>query len=672
MQHRDLIQLQQSDWHRTRDFFYAMYNRDMNSVVKQIKEKLTIEEVISSYIKLEKSGTNLKGKCPFHNEKTPSFFVSPDRGSYYCFGCSAKGDIFSFVEQFEGIDFKGALKLLADRAGVAYTPYSKQNFAGGSGYGAGNDNSYTDEKSEKDQLYAVMESATKFFQAEYKKNKEAQSYVAGRGITEQTALDFEIGYAPNEWHSLHTHLVKNGFSDAVMEKAGLIKSPDVGEVVKTTKRYYDRFRDRIMFPISDSTGRVIAFSGRILHDDGKSAKYLNSPQTPLYDKSTVLYGIHKAKTEIRLKNYSILVEGQMDLVLSHQAGIRNTVAVSGTALAEDPLYTHHLALVKRLSSNVILAFDSDGAGRKAALRSSRIAISMGMDVKIADLPDGKDPADLVRDDKSLWINALKEAKPVIIFIVDAVLKESTNERTLPKLIVEKVIPFVAELRSNTEQAHAISYINGKTGLSEVALWEDLKKAIADAKEKARLSAGANALVSSNNGIAQASVLQNAQGMSGAYGAQSSQNSQGVQKNNSYSRVDSVARKLFGLIQLLEKQTQAGGENKVDNSAVIKKISDDMQRIMGVESFEKVKESLIPHMQELLFEAEVTYGESGFALELPELMHTLEIDTVKNEISSAMAQLTKAEASKDQKTSAEIMKRCHELSIRLRELSVKGV
>src|SRR3989344_9249259 len=241
----------------------GLRNNYMNSPVAKIKERLSIEEVVSSYIKLDRAGINLKAKCPFHNEKTPSFFVSPDRGSYYCFGCGAGGDIFSFVEEFEGLDFKGALKLLADKAGIPLEHFNPK------------------EESDKEKLYRVMEEAAKYFENNLLHNKEAQNYLKTRGLNEKSIKDFRIGFANLDWRLLYNYLVKKGFTDKEIEEAGLTKASDKG--------FYDRFRGRVMFPIMDSGGRVIAFSGRIFIDDGKSAKYLNSPETPVFNKSAVLY-----------------------------------------------------------------------------------------------------------------------------------------------------------------------------------------------------------------------------------------------------------------------------------------------------------------------------------------------------------------------------------------------
>src|SRR3989344_4408177 len=360
----------------------------MSSPVQKIKEKLSIEDVVSSYIKLDKAGVNLKAKCPFHNEKTPSFFVSPDRCTYYCFGCGASGDIFSFVENFEGLDFKGALKMLA-----------------------------------------VREAATLRFIDNLSHQREAMEYLKSRGLAEQSVKEFRIGFAKEEWRDLYDYLKKKGFSDSEIEKAGLTKKSEKGS---SSGGFYDRFRNRIIFPISDSGGRVIAFSGRIFKDDGKSAKYLNSPETLIFKKSSVLYGLDKAKESIRKNNFSILVEGQMDLVLSHQAMFRNTVATSGTALSDTEVskenVVSNLGLIRRLSDNLVLAFDSDKAGMTATARAGKIALSLGMDVKVANLPEGSDPADLIsRDGAPSWKEAIKNSKHLIEFLLNGALKDAGGD-----------------------------------------------------------------------------------------------------------------------------------------------------------------------------------------------------------------------------------------------------
>jgi DNA primase len=453
----------------------------MNSSVEKIKERLSIEEVVSSYLKIEKSGANLKAKCPFHNEKTPSFFISPSRGSYYCFGCGASGDIFTFVEEFEGLDFRGALKLLAGRAGVVLESYNPK-----------------DQKiqSEKERLYEVMEEATVFYESNLKNNSEVQSYLKNRGLNEESVKSFRIGYAILDWRKLFDYLKSKNFTDVEIEKAGLIKyplptSPEGGggkpSPLGRVGRGYDRFRGRIMFPINDSSGRVIAFSGRILVDDGKSAKYLNSPETPIFSKNTVLYGIDKAKEAIRKNDFSILVEGQMDLILSHQAGFKNTVASSGTAMTDSVLskenIINNLGLVTRLSKNIVLAYDADRAGENATNRFAKIALSLGMDVKVADIKEGLDPADLIsKVGVDAWREAIRNSKHFIEFILRRILKDAGGDRRKAgREIKEKILPFINSLESSIEKSHFINLISSQTGIAESALVEDLKKVEAELK-----------------------------------------------------------------------------------------------------------------------------------------------------------------------------------------------
>ena len=587
------------------------------TAVEQIKDRLPIEEVVGSYVKIEKAGRSYKARCPFHNEKTPSFFVSPDRGGYYCFGCGAKGDIFSFVEQFEGLDFRGALKVLADRAGVELEQNQKAD-------------------GERDQLFKIMEEAARFFELEFEKSPIAREYVKNRGIGEETRKLFRIGWAPDGWHNLHHHLNSRKWSDRLLEKAGLIKSKSEES---TPGNFYDRFRGRIMFPITDSSGRVIAFSGRILADDGKSAKYLNSPDTPLYDKSSVLYGLDKAKGQVRRMNYSIIVEGQMDLVLSHQAGVANTVAASGTALADEVInesgIISNLGLVRRLSPNIIIAFDSDTAGRKAAMRAAGIALSMGMDVKIADLPNGKDPADLVRENPDAWKNVLRQAKAVIEFELGNVLRDEIDPRKLPRILRERVFPFLARIDSSMDKAHYVKMISERAAIAEDAVWQDLKKVSVDRTEKVATVQG-NTVASSS-------------------GQLSSQ-------TEDLKRIDLVERRMFGLLYLMEASNieSASSQREKIRSVAGKSYEDRWARAGGV-------------IGDLAFEAEAVFGSDSSTWErhLNELVLNFEKDIVSNELISVMTELRGAERAGQSEKVAELAKRCQELSIKKAEIGKKN-
>lgn len=580
----------------------------MSTPVEKIKERLSIDEVVGSYIKLDKAGKNFKGKCPFHNEKTPSFFVSPDRGSYYCFGCNAKGDIFSFVEQFEGLDFMGSLKLLAERAGIPLT-FEK-----------------TETKSEKERLFAIMEDAAKFFEGGMAANDQARKYVEARGLIENTVARFRIGFVPNDWRLLYNFLRAKSYSDAEIEKAGLAKRAE-----DPSKGFYDRFRGRIIFPITDSSGRVIAFTGRILEDDGKSAKYLNSPDTPLFNKSTVLFGIDKAKSEIRARGFSILVEGQMDLIMSHQAGVGNAVAVSGTALTEEMFskenIVNNLGIVRRLSSNIILAFDSDAAGRKAAIRSAEIALRLGMEVKIADIPHGKDPADLILKDPEAWKQCLRDAKQIVVFQLDHILVEKPDPRQMTKAIRENVLPFVAPVTSAMEKAHFIKIIHERTGIDESAIREDLKAVEREITLGTRPSL----------------APQTAQ-------EASKQPTPGIPQ---LSRIDRIVRKLMGLAALTARENKA----KADE------LHELIKKVVGNDEYSALEKQLESFTEELALEAEVTYGGNVPEQELSELLMNLEEDVVTKNLTSAMGERLKAEQEGNQGLAEELAKKCHTLSVR---------
>ncbi len=575
----------------------------VNSPVTKIKERLSIEEIVSSYIKLEKSGANFKARCPFHNEKTPSFFVSADRGSYYCFGCSAKGDIFTFVEEFEGLDFKGALKMLADKAGVPLENFNSK------------------EESEKEKLYRVMEDATLFFENNIKKNVDVLSYLKNRGLNDESIKNFRIGFIPEDWRLLYNHLISKRWKEAEIEKAGLIK--------KTEKGYYDRFRNRIMFPISDSSGRVIAFSGRLFKDDGKSAKYLNSPDTPIFSKSYVLFGLDKAKDSIRKNNFSILVEGQMDLVLSHQAGFKNTVATSGTALADATVsrenVVSNLGLVRRLSENIVLAFDGDKAGFNASLRAGRIALSLGMDVKVANMPSGVDPADLIsKNGVDSWREAIRNSKHLIEFLLDKVLLDSKGDnRKAGREIKEKILPFVNAIESSIEQMHFIKKISDVSFISESALKEDLKKVEQELKlEKIEIKE--------------------------------------IKKTESQIfRKDYIERRLLGII--LWQKSLARQLIDVD------KILENLSTILNIESkviLEKIENS----KEDLIFEAEVFYGgDVDLINDVGELLINLEEEYLKEELSKKMQEMHISKEKKENQREIEILKEINEINKKIQNI-----
>lgn len=419
----------------------------MTSPVEEIKAKLGIVDVLGGYLKLEKAGINYKARCPFHNEKTPSFFVSPARQSFYCFGCGEKGDIFSFVEKFEGIDFKSALTILAERAGVKLEKFRPEKAEAKA------------EKKEKELIYEIMEEATQIFEKNLTKNKEAQSYLRRRGLDPKTSKDWRLGWAEDEWRGLASQLER--YDKKILQTAGLLKEKD--------GKFYDTFRGRIIFPISDSSGKVIAFSGRSFPDKEGAPKYLNSPETPIFHKSEVLYGWHLAKNAMRKLDYAVLVEGQMDLLLCHQIGIHNAVASSGTALTES-----HLRKIKMLTNRVIVAYDSDSAGESATERASALALSLEMEIKIASLPAGEDPASLALKDPSPLKESLRKAVHLVDFTLNRI---SRNKRgtALLKEVEKKVLPYFKYIKSEIERSHFVRKIASSINVTEEAVLKELTR-----------------------------------------------------------------------------------------------------------------------------------------------------------------------------------------------------
>jgi DNA primase len=562
--------------------------------VEQIKDRLNIVDVVSMYVKLDSAGKNLKGKSPFTNEKTPSFFVSPEKGLYHCFSTGKGGDIFTFVQEMEGLDFKGALKVLADRAGVKLGNFNKEV------------------SNELDKLYDVTEESTRIFEENFKNSKEALDYLKSRGVEDYVIKDFRLGYSPLGWRNLYD-VLKVKFTDKEIVLAGLGK--------KTDKGIYDTFRDRIMFPITDTAGRPIGFSGRILHDvvqpsGGKSAKYVNSPDTPLFNKSDVLFGLDKAKNFIRKYNFTILVEGQFDVVMMHQAGFRNTVGVSGTALADSlsgANGVNNLGLVKRLSNNIVLAFDSDVAGIRATKRSAAIALTLGMDVKAISIPGVKDPADFILESgKTGFESLLHEAKHIIEFSVLKIKENAKDERDIGNKIRTEVLPDVAKLQSEIEKSYFIKRISELIDISQDILWKDLEKIDINSPEQQHIP-------------------------------------DQIQPDNN--RADNIERRLMGIYYSKSED---------------QKIKDSLSKIIGEEKFEELVKKFSDLKQELIFETETNeLEEEGSSLD--EMMKNLEEDYLSVELEDIKLKLKKAEVSSNDEEANKLTLLYQDLAKRLGEI-----
>jgi len=390
----------------------------------------------------------MRARCPFHAEKTPSFHVSAERGTYHCFGCGVGGDIFSFVEAVEGLDFKGALKVLAEKAGVELV-YQR----GGK-----------EQKDERDRLFELMEAATLFYVSRL--DDASRAYLKERGAEEATINAFRIGLAGNDWSAASEFLKSKKFSDKEIIDAGLAKKNERGSLV-------DKFRNRIMFPIADSAGRIVAFSGRSFgeHASPEAPKYLNSPETPLFHKSRILYGFDRAKTAMRKAACAVLVEGQMDLIMSHQAGWGNTLAVSGTAFT-----TEHAALIKRMTDNLVLALDADAAGIKAAGRAARAALQMGLNVKVARIPNGSDPADLIlKEGPEAWKKAIRESKDIITFLLDVLEDHAPQQDKFRRSVESIVLPFLSDVTSPIAREQYVAEIARRLKVSAEAVMQALQR-----------------------------------------------------------------------------------------------------------------------------------------------------------------------------------------------------
>ncbi len=421
----------------------------MNSEIEQIKSRLNIVDVVGEYIKLEKAGINYRALCPFHNEKTPSFFVSPSRQMWHCFGgCNEGGDIFKFVMKIEGIEFIDALKLLAKKAGVQLKTSSKK---------------YEEIKTQREKLLDICKKATIFFSTQLNKSKtglEAKDYLMKRGLKEETIKEWKIGYAPSTWDSLCNYLIGLGYERKDIIDAGL-----------ASEKFFDRFRSRIIFPICDFNGQPVGFTGRVFNSDDE-AKYLNTPNTLLYDKSQALYGLDKAKVEIRKNDSCVLVEGNVDCIMSHQSGIKNCLAVSGTALTPA-----HLGIIKRFSNNLILSFDMDLAGNNATKKGIDMALKNGFNVKVISMNSEKDPADIILSSgEDEWKKIIKEAKPINQFYFDLSFKnrdvKSVEDQ---KKIVSELLPIFKKIDNTIEQTYWIQKLAEKLSIREDDIRQEMKK-----------------------------------------------------------------------------------------------------------------------------------------------------------------------------------------------------
>ena len=451
-----------------------------------IRDRLDIVDFVQEYLPLKQAGSHFKTRCPFHQEKTPSFIVSRERQSWHCFGCNKGGDVFSFVQEMEGQQFIEALRLLAERAGVKLEHSARAEL----------------QTSQKNRVLDILSFAARWYHQGFLKSPRsaaARAYIEQRGVPAELAEKFMIGFVPDEWDLLTRALLKRGCGIEDCIASGLTIAGKQGSG-------YDRFRGRVMFPICNVHGNVVGFTGRLLEEkEDAGGKYVNTPETVAYSKGAVLYGLHLGKQAIRERKYSIVVEGQMDLIACHKAGTDNVVASSGTAFTQE-----QLRLLKRYANELRLAFDMDTAGVSAAIRSVELAYAMGFDVKVITVPEnaGKDPDDCVQKDPEAWRRAVGDAQPFMLFLVDRAVAQarggSAGQSGGIRDLVAALAPalgIIAVMPSAIERGYWTHVIAERTGIRE----DDARAEVARVQARRTPPAGGLARTTSHTSVPSAAA-----------------------------------------------------------------------------------------------------------------------------------------------------------------------
>ncbi len=419
--------------------------------VEEIKTRVNIVDLLGEYLTLKRAGRNMSALCPFHNEKSPSFMISAERGSWHCFGCGKGGDIFTFLEEIEGIDFSQALEKLAARAGI------KLIKTGGS-----------QQKTDlKNRLFEINEKAAQFYNyllTKHKLGSQARVYLKGRGVLASSAAKYQLGYAPDSFETLYKFLTKKGFSASEIASSGLVVASQKGE-------YFDRFRGRIMFPLYDMVGRIVGFSGRILMEGQKEAKYLNTPNTPIFVKGVVLFGLPQAKAAIKSKDQVVLVEGEFDVISSHQAGVLNVLASKGTALTQE-----QIGLIKRLTENAVICFDADLAGDAAARRGVEMAERAGLNIRVINVVGFKDPDEMAKNDPKKWTLTVEASIGVYDWFLGwATRMYDATDSVGKKKIGAELLPIFGRINDEIVKAHYLSKLARALDVSEEVIFKALEK-----------------------------------------------------------------------------------------------------------------------------------------------------------------------------------------------------
>lgn len=525
----------------------------MSREVEEIKQRLDIVETVQQYVPLKRAGANHKGNCPFHQEKSPSFMVSQGKQIWHCFGCHEGGDIFSFVQKIEGLNFYETLKLLGERAGVKIEKRVSPQ-----------------EVQKKDALREVLETTRTFYHkilTSHPQAAEARAYTSSRGLLPETLSAFNIGFAPDAWDVLQKFLSSRGFSNEDMVAAGVM-------VYNQERRsYYDRFRGRLMIPLCDVNGRVIGFTARAIAKEFEGGKYINTPQTELYDKSRVVFALDQAKQAIKAAGHVVVVEGNMDAISSHQAGVKQVVAVSGTAFTEA-----QIALLKRFTNTLIFSFDADAAGFMAARRGMELALRAGMSVKALTLPYGKDPDECIQKDPALWEQAIASARPVM----DVILSRSlvTYDPRLPdgkKQIAQDVLSMLKHFTNPVEVEHYVRLLGDELQTSHEALYQVLRQQpVQAARPRSQPQPGAKAMSEPQKPSAAPSPEQSASQDILALYAMHPGFLDGYALEDSLILPGSEERALYKEMKSFYDMAISAGENPLFTEAFSKRLAHDLQ------------------------------------------------------------------------------------------------
>jgi len=435
--------------------------------IDQVRQKTDIVELISSYIPLKKAGRNFKALCPFHSEKTPSFVVSPERQIFKCFGCGVGGDVFKFLIEYENMEFAEALRFLAEKAGIklkSYKPSKKYQ--------------------QKKKIYSINHLASEYYHyllTKHQLGKKALNYLKKRGISKKSIDQFKLGYAPQGWRNLTQFLTqKKDYKKQEVESAGLILksqssrfkvSRKAGSRSAGQSSYYDRFRGRIIFPLFDHRSNIVGFSGRTMKKNLKGAKYINTPETITYHKSDLFYGLNWSKKEIKKKDRAIIVEGEFDFISSYQVGVRNVIAIKGTALTPN-----QVELIKHYTDNIALALDEDTAGDSAARRGIKTADNKGLNIRIIQVKYGKDPDECAQHSAKLWRQSCKRAIPVYDFYLkSAVSRYGKKGPEAKKKITEELVPIISQISNQVVKAHYLAELAEVLGVSQEAVAKEINR-----------------------------------------------------------------------------------------------------------------------------------------------------------------------------------------------------